>query len=241
MARVKDRVRELTLVLTTIALGACATQTNSPERSPAVEVVEVEQTPASEFEALQDRMIGAQRVEFEFEIDSEGALVSHFSGRVRWVRDGEFSVVATGEFVGVPQQLELRGDSTTLTTIVAGTERWTGARPPELIEAVVIGLTHMGLLHNLAVLTGGDPPDHADGGAHEWLGAGELEAGPTQQRGEVEAHSLEFAILVSGQAAGRTTLWLDARGLPIERQSAVEFPDGEMRVFERYSNFVVTP
>lgn len=244
----KGRARELTLSLMTIGLGACAaremaTETGSPARSPAdvVEAVESEPDPASALEELGDRMIGAQRVEFEFEIDSEGSLLSHFTGRVRWIRDGEFSLLATGEFAGVPQQLELRGDATTLTTLVAGSEQWTGARPPELIEAVVLGLSHMGLLHNLAVLCGGMPPDHADGGAREWLGADDLEVGPAQRRGDVEARPLEFVLVVSDRAVGRTTLWLDGRGLPIDRRSAVEFPEGEMRVVERYSNFVVEP
>ena len=45
----------------------------------------------------------------------------------------------------------------------------TGATPPALNEAIVIGLTRMGHLHNIAVLTGGLPPDHSDGGAADWV------------------------------------------------------------------------
>ncbi|MFV8754728.1 hypothetical protein ACNOYE_29630 [Nannocystaceae bacterium ST9] len=239
--------RELTLALLTVVLASCASEAD-PSRSPAQTPVIVEaepgagaddQDPTRVMAELEDRMIAASRVEFEFSIESEGALISSLSGRVRWRRDGEVSLSATGEFAGQPQQLELRGDATTLTTIVAGSERWTGARPPELIEALVLGLTHMGLLHNLAVLTGGMPPDHADAGAREWLATDDLELGPPESRAGTQASSLEFVIVVAGQAVGRATLWLDADGLPIERRQSVEFPTGEMRVIERYANFVI--
>jgi hypothetical protein len=239
---VNGRRFELTLALATVLLGACAseTETDTAARSP-VESDPDEQEPAIGLEPLQDRMLAASQVEFEFAIDSEGSLISHFEGRVRWVRDGEFSLTAAGEFVGQPQQLELRGDASTLTTIVGGSERWSGARPPELIEAVVLGLTHMGLLHNLAVLVGGMPPDHAEGGAREWLGTDPIELGSAETRAGVEARPLDFVVVVSGKPVARATLWLDANGLPVERTQAVEFPEGEMRVIERYSNFRIVP
>jgi hypothetical protein len=242
---------ELALVLLTVGLAGCGTQTDLPARSPADAQVDarvdggsvesVEADPRSELEQLENRLLGASRVEFEFAIDSEGSLISHFTGRVRWVRDGEFTLTAEGEFVGQPQQLELRGDANTLTTIVAGSERWSGARPPELVVALVRGLSHMGLLHNLAVLTGGMPPDRSEGGAREWLDADDLELGPPETRTGVEVRPLEFVLVVAEQPVGRATLWLDTNGRPVERRQAVEFPEGEMRVVERYSNFVIEP
>ncbi len=230
------------LGLLPFVLGACASE-RSPADAPVAEPTDAvsERDPALGLEELEDRMIAASRVEFEFTIDSEGQVISHLEGRVRWQRDAEFSLVAEGELAGQPQRLELRGDATTLATLAGddASERWSGARPAELIEAVVLGLTHMGLLHNLAVLAGGMPPDHADGGAREWLGTDDLEFGPEQVRDAGPARPLEFVIVVAAEPVGRATLWLDDRNLPIERRQVVEFPDGEMRVVERYSNFVV--
>jgi hypothetical protein len=34
-------------------------------------------------------------------------------------------------------------------------------------------------------------------------------------------------------------LWLGPNDLPIKRQQTVEFPEGQMKVVERYSKFVV--
>lgn len=239
---------KLTLALLTVSLSACASETESTARSPvdAKPVIEPDETvaevdPSKQLAQLEDRLNGASQVEFEFAINSAGAVISHLTGRVRWVRDGEFTLTAEGEFAGQPQQLELRGDASTLTTLVAGSESWSGARPPELIVALVRGLSHMGLLHNLAMLTGGKPPDHADAGAREWLVAEDFEFGPTETREGVELRPLEFMMIVGGQPVSRATLWLDADGLPVERYQAVEFPEGEMRVVERYSNFVVEP
>jgi hypothetical protein len=233
---------ELTLALCTVLLGACAkeTSTDSSSRTPT-QTEQAEPAPKIDLEQLEERMLGASRVEFEFAIESEGAVASHFTGRVRWIRDGEFTLTAEGEFVGQPQQLELRGDATSLATIVGSSEQWSGARPPELIDAVVLGLSHMGLLHNLAMLVGGKPPDHAEGGAREWLDRQGVEPGVVETREGEEIHPLEFTLIVGEQEVGRATLWLDAKGLPVERQQTVQFPEGEMRVVERYSNFVVEP
>lgn len=188
---------------------------------------------------LERRLQAAARVEIAFLIESEGAIASQLEGKLAWERDGALSWTSTGSFANEPQQLELRGDAQTLATLIAGQSHWTGPRPPALIEAVVIGLTRQGLLHNLAMLTGGLPPDHADGGMAEWVEAVEPQLGPPEVFGAGQARPLEFQITVEDQLVGHATLWLDDRGLPIERRQVVNFPEGQMRVTERYTSFVV--
>jgi hypothetical protein len=188
---------------------------------------------------LERRLQDASRVEIAFEIQSEGSVVSHLRGTLVWKRDAEFHLDASGEFGGQPQQLELRGDATTLEVRVAGESRHGGARPSKLIEAVVLSFTRQGLLHNLAVATGGLPPTLADGGFDEWIRVVEPQLGPSEVFGEAEARPLEFQLEVEGQHVGHATLWLGADELPIERHQTVEFPEGQMKVVERYSKFVV--
>ena len=103
----------------------------------------------------------------------------------------------------------------------------------------MIGLTRQGLLHNLAVLSGGGPPEHGDGGMLESIDVRGLELGPIEQFGTQPAEPLSFQIVVAGTEVGRASLWLDARELPLERRQTVDFPDGQMRVTERYTSFVV--
>jgi hypothetical protein len=226
-----------TLLLAAIALSlACAGSGDNLEGEPAPPV---EATPARTMTELEQRLQAAAKIEIAFVIESEGAVVSQLEGKLAWERDGPLTLTASGAFVGMPQQLELRGDAQTLETFVAGQSRWTGARPSALIEAVVIGLTRQGLLHNLAMLSGGLPPDHADGGVAEWVEIVEPQLDGLEVFGASEARPLKFQITVKDQPVGHATLWLDDRGLPIERRQVVNFPEGQMRVTERYTSFVI--
>jgi hypothetical protein len=188
---------------------------------------------------LERRLQDAARVEIAFEIASKGTVASQLRGTLVWTRDGELRLDATGEFAGQPQQLELRADADTLEVLVAGESRHSGPRPAKLVEAVVLSLTRQGLLHNLAMLVGGQPPTLADGGFGEWLRFVEPQLGAMQMFGSAEARPLELQLEVEGQHVGNATLWLVAEDLPIERQQTVEFPEGQMQVVERYTRFVV--
>jgi hypothetical protein len=188
---------------------------------------------------LERRLQDANRVELAFDIQSEGTVVSQLRGTLMWTRDGEMRLDATGEFSGKPQQLELRADAETLEIRVAGELRHSGPRPAELVEAVVLGFTRQGLLHNLAMLVGGLPPSLADGGFDEWIRVIQPQLGPAEVFGEGEARPLEFQLEVEGQHVGHATLWLREDNLPLERRQTVEFPEGQMKVVERYATFVV--
>lgn len=229
-----------------LSLG-CATTGDSisgePEAKPQVEKPLAtsgrDEWAKRKLSELEQRLQQAKRVEIEFEIQSEGVVDSQLSGRLVWERDGMIELVATGEFTGQPQELGWRGDAETLTTLVAGEERWTGERPEALIEAVVIGLTRQGLLHNLAVLVGGLPPDHADGKVQEWLTIVDPQLGPSEYLAGEEATPLDFGIEVEQSYVGRATLWLDMDGLPKERHQTVHLKEGEMKVVERYVSVIV--
>lgn len=237
---------DLTLAFALTSLFACASETDATrapagDAQPASSATQDARDPASVMEDLERRLLSADTLRLEFVIESTGAIASRFEGTLEWRGDESLALVATGEFAGQPQELELRADATTLSTFVGGQPRWSGPRPPALVEAIVVGFSHMGLLHNLAVLTGGMGPDHAEGGVREWLDADELVALPPERRGALELHGIEFVIVVAGNASATTSVWLDAAGLPVERSSVVQFPEGEMRVSERYSNVVITP
>jgi hypothetical protein len=188
---------------------------------------------------LERLLQNAKRVELAFEIQSEGAVESHFEGTLQWTQAGELHLVAKGEFAGEPQELELRADAESLEVLVAGESRHAGPRPAALVEAVVLSLTRQGLLHNLALLSAGMPPEHAEGGIAEWITYVEPQLDPPEVFGATEARPLEFQIQVQGQHVGHATLWLGDDDLPIERRQTVVFPEGQMKVVERYTSVVV--
>lgn len=231
-------------VLMLVIVGCATTGDSLSGQAPADEVQTttgsdaVTGQGAQVMSALEQRLLDAQEVDITFEIQSSGAVTSSFSGSLRWVRDGELLLRATGEFAGEPQDLELRGDAQTLETLVDGQQVWTGPRPAALIEAIVLGLTRQGLLHNLAMLTLGSPPERGEGGMGEWLTYVAPKLGPMQEFGADQAQPLEFGVEIEGQVVGRASLWLRADGLPLERQQAVDFPEGSMQVVERYPQFI---
>jgi hypothetical protein len=121
-----------------------------------------------------------------------------------------------------------------------GPDRSSASTPLYLSEALLIGMTRMGLLHNLANLVGDAPPDGGDGGVREWgvvdsFGSGEP-AGPS-----TDMETISFAITVAGTPSGSASLELDPEGYPVERRQVVSFPGGEMRVVERYYNVTINP
>jgi hypothetical protein len=217
------------LLVATLGLG-CAS-----EGVPASEPVEpsepsTPEDPARTLTELERRLQDANRVEIAFETESEGAVASQLKGTLVWSRDGELRLSARGEFAGRPQTLEVRADATTLEVRVGGESRHSGPRPAKLAEAVVLGLLRQGVLHNLAMATAGQPPSFADGGFDGWM--------RTIEHRRASADTLEFDIEVEGQNIAHATLQLDADGLPRERRQTVEFPEGQMRVVERYTKFV---
>jgi hypothetical protein len=185
---------------------------------------------ADAFSALEERLLKAETVGLDFEVAAEGAFDASLRGALHIGPGDRMVLTASGTFGGKAVDVALRADGDELQ--IGGK---TTPRPPHLKEAVLIGLTRMGILHNLARLTGGREPDHASGGVRDWVtvGAFATPAGATP--------ALSFDIVVAGQAAGSASLEIDTTGRPVTRRQVVRFASNEMRVTERYSAVTITP
>ncbi len=191
--------------------------------------------PDVQFRTLEDRLLGARVVRLAFQITSEGAFVADLRGELEVVAaSGEIRLTATGDFGGQPADLGLRSDGQEL-EVGNGSNRKTMPAPAELKEALLIGLTRMGILHNLARLTAAAPPDHAEGGVREWVVVDSF-AVDTLDRA-----AIDFEITVAGKPSGSASLAIDSRGGPVARRQTVRFAEGEMRVVERYSAVAIDP
>ena len=176
-----------------------------------------------------------------FEVRSEGAVVSNVFGELR-AQGEQIELQARGKFDDKVIELSLRGNGRELSG-QSGEARLSLPQPPALKEALVIGLTRMGILHNIAVLMSARPPDHADGGVRQWVEAKDVVfgvgPGPSEPGEDAQAEdptAISFDIVVAGQPAGEVTLWVDtAADVPLERHQVVHFAQGDMRVTERYS------
>jgi len=175
----------------------------------------------------------------EYDISSEGSIPSSVQGMLTVATGNRAHMSPAGTFMDMPIDLAIVSDGSRLSirrdsTIVEG------ATPAFLNEAIVIGLTRMGHLHNIAVLTGGLLPDHSDGGAADWVRPANFARSDSVASPDPTWVTVAFDIFIADRNVAHATLWLDpATGLPAGRAQTVYFPSGAMRARETYSKFSV--
>lgn len=189
---------------------------------------------------LQTRLLSAKRVVIESDIQSRGVLFSQLKGVARIDERNQLQLDYNGQFGAKPATLLLaaNGRSQELRN-GAGYRR--EPVPHEANRAVLIGFLRMGLLHNLARLSGLQPPDHGAGGVERWVTLDNFRPTTYILGGDLEGTlSFGFDVMVDGVLAASARLWLDpATGLPRRREQTVNFARGEMTVVENYVRFEV--
>jgi hypothetical protein len=210
--------------------AGCAERADAPEGAPARSVLEVESAAEALSQVEADLMTGQGRV-IDFQVVSAGAFSARLEGQVILTSGDDLSIEASGTFGPDSVSPWARG--------TGGRMMWGNAEttaedelPPALREAIIIGLVRMGVLHNLARLVSGAPPDRTDGTARSLVDAEDVTWVPAAA--EDGARGISFGILVSGARTADATVWLDADGRLVGRDQMVRFPGGEMRVVERY-------
>lgn len=236
-----DRLMPVTLA-TALAFG-CSSGKRSPggtdvqdrdEPGPASSAADSSAPPRETLHALEARLLRAPAAGIRYTIRAEGVITASLTGTLRLGAGSEVELLARGTFAEAAVTLSLRSDGRRMEG-GSGERTFRGGAPPALREALVIGLTRMGLLHNLARLSAGSPPDHAEGGVSEWVRVGEVKGDDAPGLLDAGLVELGFPIFVSGKRSAEATLWMDlASGLPLRREQVVRFPNGEMRVVEEY-------
>jgi hypothetical protein len=218
-------MRVALLLALTLGLVGCAS--SRPPWPPA---------PADVLAAVETRTVEAPTVRVDYHITASGAFTADLEGTLGLGRFDRALLLANGTFGGAPQRLVLTAEKQAMRGLRADSVAFTAAQPPALRDALVLGLTRMGLLHNLARLVAGQPPDHAEKGVEGWIEPTGVAWGPTGEIDGRAAQALEFTLRVDGTDAADVTLWLDAEtGWPVGRDQTVAFPDGTMTVEERYA------
>lgn len=183
------------------------------------------QSPSG-FVALETRLLLASELSLDFQVTATGAVQASIAGTLEKTALGEIHLSAEGNFAG--QNIDLVIARNQQGFQFGNRDDPQSAQPPaELWEALILGFTRMGILHNIANLSAGAMPDHAEGGVDEWVLASNVT--------NTDA-SYNFDIIVADIPSGSATLSTDETGNPIMREQTVVFPGGEMRVVETYSN-----
>lgn len=217
------------LLATLVAILGCG----GPPAGPGMS-----EDPDAAMAALESCLRDAAAIEFATTARAEGVVTADLDGSASW-SGSAVAIAAGGTFVDQPADLRLTLDDGTLTG-GNGAHAFESEAPAELREALVLGMTRMGILHNLARLAGAMPPDHADGGAAEWLTYEAARWGDGTEVDGQPARPLDFTVLVDGDPVAEARLWLRATdGLPVRREQTVRFPQGDMNVVETYSDWKV--
>lgn len=190
--------------------------------------------PSTLFADLERRLLDAPTLRLRYTVTSEGAFNASLAGTLNLAQHSSVDLQAQGVFGDAPMTLYLRTDGQGMEGGSAQ-RSFREAMPPALREALILGFTRMGILHNLARLTGGAAPDHAAGGVREWVEVRDVQRASDASGANPEWLALRLPIYVSGARTAEATLWLDRRtGLPVQRDQVVTFPSGSMRVVEQY-------
>jgi hypothetical protein len=214
---VKDRITKF--VATAIGL-MCLTMSYKTTHS---------ETPEVTFRVLEERLLTAQVVQLVFHVTAVGAISADIRGTLDMEIKAGILLKANGTFAGDSVDLELKADNDQMAFGNRPDLKVTDT-PSELRQALLIGLTRMGILHNLARLTGNALPDHAEGGVRDWVVVDSFTEDP--QHGS----AISFTLIVAGEPAGSAILEIGPDGQPVKRHQTVHFPTGEMRVVEQYSD-----
>ena len=228
------------LLLALAGLAACATHsTPAPVPAPAPSVLpdpEPEPVdPTARIVAAEDLLIEApQRARFI--IDSRGAFESHFVGAL--VMEGaRIQITASGRFGDKPVEVALDADGTRMRG-TGGAQAFDLPQPEGLREALAVGIMRMGLLHTLAMLVAGRPPDVPEGDVRAWLTLTPDPQAPTvavmePHHQDLPPDPITFRGAVAGNESITATVWIE-EGVLLERQQETRFEGGTMEVREAF-------
>lgn len=162
---------------------------------------------------VEHRLLQARAVKVTFDITADGAHTAKVEGELQMTKDNQARWRVSGTFDGNPLSID---------------KVLTAADGAALTEAIILGWTRMGLLHNIAQLAQGKGIEHASGGLGDMVTVTE----PAPTAGGSAA--LPMDLVVEGNPMGHADLELDSLGLPAHRVQTVHFPNGEMHVEEHY-------
>jgi hypothetical protein len=168
-------------------------------------------TAPPSLDAIEARLLGEQVIVIGFSIRSEGTVTSKVEGDLTVTADNRARWRFSGSVAGKPVSIDK--------TLGAGDGE-------HLTEAIVLGWTRMGLLHNIYLLAHGGAIEHAGGGFADFVATK-----PTAS----DATSVSVDLVVAGEPMGTAHLEVDSLALPRLRHQTVRFPEGEMKVVEQYS------
>lgn len=165
--------------------------------------------------AIRVRWAQAECFEIDWTARAHGAVPCDIAGHHRIEpRAHRVAIEYAGTFAGTPVRSTLRANADSM---------WTGAKaqavPADLTHAILYGIARMGVLHNIANLVQGAPPEHAAGGIEQWLVGEAIRCDGVEYVGGVRCWVLQMDLRIEGTRVADTRGWYDADTLmPVRRE-----------------------
>ncbi len=186
------------------------------------------------FRELEGKLLHEKSLRIKFRITSEGPVTSSLQGQLRTRSGNRAEIEASGTFRSKPVELRFESDGKRMRWTAEGREIDLDT-PKELNAAIIVGFTRMGLLHNVARLIDGKPPDHAAGGVDQWVEVSDFVFSAPDPDSKVRGRSVRFRISVDGEDAGEANYWISPlTRVPVERRQTVRLEAGDVKAAETY-------
>ena len=200
-----------------------------------------EEILGASFARMEQRLLDAHEFELHYVITAEGAFSASLEGGIKLNANNVAEIWGTGNFGGDFMDYNFTSNGNIIFASIDDGS-YDADVPAELNRAIVLGMTRMGLLHNVVRILSGELPDHASGGISDWVTVSGFSTGPQQKLDGRSANAIpvHFSLSVDGTPSGTATIWEEATlRIPIGRDQVVQFETGEMRVKERYSQIII--
>lgn len=206
---------------------------------PARKIADNRTAPADAAEqlaGLERRLLGAKSIHMRGEVTATGAYAAALTGTFVVSETNRAQISFSGDLDQAPAGIALVSDGERMAGGAPALE-FDLAVPAGLNEALLLGWIRMGLLHNLAALNSGAPPD---GGVRDGAVARNVGRGDSGNVAGEDVDVISFDLWVRGELSGHVALWIDrTTGLPLFREQTVEFAGGTMQLVERYSDILL--
>ncbi len=188
----------------------------------------------SAFHELEDKLLLQKSLRFKFSIASDGSEDISLRGQVRLRSGNRAEIEFAGTCQSKPVNTRFESDGKTMRWTV-GEQKFELPTPRALNEAIIIGLTRMGLFDNIFALLSGGPPEHADGTVQDWVHVSDFFFAAPDPATKLRGRSIQFAITVADKDVGTASCWISPlTRLPVERRQTVRLPAGDVRIIETY-------
>lgn len=168
--------------------------------------------PAERLANVERELENSKQVSLRFTTRTTGAVESHFNGTMNVLPGNIASIDADGELSNKPATIRYSANGT----------------PAQAGHALIVTLVRMGLTHDLYELANGKPPEYLAGGVDEGLKLDKLQWDAKEKK-------FTYHLVVDKQDVGEGELWVGRHDYPTHRKLTVHFPNGDMKVDERYA------